>query len=77
MFLRPHILEALESHTAHLSRIIVSHRLSAVQNAQEILVLRDGTIAERGNHAALLAQNGWYAETWRYQQLTAGRELQA
>ncbi|MFM7274603.1 MAG: ATP-binding cassette domain-containing protein [Gammaproteobacteria bacterium] len=66
-----HILSALEQHTGHLSRVIVSHRLSAVKDAGEILVLQDGRIAERGTHATLLAREGWYAETWRYQQLAA------
>ncbi|MCG3171348.1 MAG: putative multidrug resistance ABC transporter ATP-binding/permease protein YheI [Pseudomonadales bacterium] len=65
------ILGALERHTRHLGRVIVSHRLSAVQAADEILVLRDGRVAERGTHAALLAADGWYAQTWRYQQLAA------
>lgn len=69
-----HILGELERHTAHLSRVIVSHRLSAVQEADEILVLREGTVTERGTHAALLELGGWYAETWRYQQLAAGAE---
>ena len=44
--------------------IIISHRLSAVQHADEILVLRQGTIAERGSHASLLAQGGIYAGQW-------------
>jgi len=65
------ILGALERSTRHLSRVVVSHRLSAIRNAGEILVLRDGRIAERGTHASLLAAGGWYAETWRYQQLEA------
>jgi ATP-binding cassette, subfamily B, multidrug efflux pump len=65
------ILGELERHTRHLSRVVVSHRLSAVQSADEILVLREGRVAERGTHAALLAAGGWYAQTWRYQQLAA------
>ncbi len=68
------ILGELERHTRHLSRVIVSHRLSAVQSADEILVLREGRVAERGTHAALLAGAGWYAQTWRYQQLAASVE---
>jgi ABC-type multidrug transport system fused ATPase/permease subunit len=71
------ILGELERHTRHLSRVIVSHRLSAVQSAEEILVLRDGIVAERGTHTALLAAGGWYAQTWRYQQLAASVEQQA
>lgn len=65
------ILAALERDTRHLSRVIVSHRLSAVRDADEILVLDDGRVRERGTHAALLAAGGWYADTWRYQQLAA------
>jgi ATP-binding cassette subfamily B multidrug efflux pump len=51
--------------------IIVSHRLSTVADADETIVLRDGHLAERGSHAALVAGNGWYARQWRYQQLEA------
>jgi ATP-binding cassette subfamily B multidrug efflux pump len=51
--------------------IIVSHRLSTVADADETIVLREGHLAERGSHAALVAGNGWYARQWRYQQLEA------
>jgi len=51
--------------------VIVSHRLSAVADADHTVVLRDGAVAEQGDHAALLARQGWYARQWRYQQLEA------
>ena len=51
--------------------IIASHRLSAVADADQILVLRDGRVSESGSHQQLLQQNGWYAAQWRYQQLEA------
>lgn len=38
-------------------------------SADLILVLKDGKIVERGTHDQLLAQNGWYAEMWRKQEL--------
>ena len=53
------------------SVIIVSHRLSAVVDADHIAVLRSGQITEQGTHAELLALGGWYAAQWRYQQLEA------
>ncbi len=47
--------------------IIISHRISSIQHADEILVLSDGKIAERGTHAELLVQNGSYAELYQQQ----------
>ena len=46
---------------------IVAHRLSTIQNADRILVMKDGTIIEQGNHEELLAQNGFYAELYNSQ----------
>jgi len=54
--------------------IIVSHRLSAVADADHIIVLKAGRIAEQGSHDDLLQVNGWYASQWRYQQLEASLE---
>lgn len=54
--------------------IVLSHRLSAVADADMIIVLKAGSIAERGSHGELLNINGWYAAQWRYQQLEASLE---
>ncbi len=46
------------------SLVIISHRLSAVKNCDEILVLQEGRIVERGLHHQLLANKAWYYEQW-------------
>lgn len=48
--------------------LVIAHRLSTVMNADEILVLDDGRIIERGTHSDLLAQRGAYAQMWALQQ---------
>ena len=51
--------------------IISAHRLSALTEASEILVMQHGHIAQRGRNEALAAQPGWYRDMYRYQQLEA------
>jgi ATP-binding cassette subfamily B protein/ATP-binding cassette subfamily C protein/ATP-binding cassette subfamily B multidrug efflux pump len=62
-----HLREARRGRTV----IIVSHRLSAVADADHIAVLKQGRITERGTHRDLVDHDGWYASQWRYQQLEA------
>ena len=58
----------LQSVAENKTTLVIAHRLSTVVDAHEILVMNAGRIVERGNHAALLAANGRYAEMWALQQ---------
>ena len=61
----------IQSSLAELSKgrttLVVAHRLSTVKNADEILVVTDGVIAERGTHEEVVEKGGLYAELYRYQ----------
>lgn len=65
------ILAHLRGERTARTAIIVSHRLSAVADADWIVVIRDGRVTERGTHDELVAAGGWYAAQWKYQQLEA------
>src|SRR4029077_16812823 len=56
--------EVAENHTT----LMIAHRLSTVIHADEILVIDDGRIVERGNHAQLIAHDGMYAAMWQREQ---------
>jgi ATP-binding cassette subfamily B protein len=51
--------------------LVIAHRLSTIVNADEILVLSDGEIIERGTHSELVAAEGTYADMWRRQKEAA------
>lgn len=61
------IQSALDKLMAGRTSFIIAHRLSTIQNADMILVLKDGDIAETGRHDELLAMNGVYADLYRSQ----------
>lgn len=62
------MLSAMERSGKTPTVIIVSHRLSALRNADQIVVLDKGTIVDRGTHAELIERPGIYQETWQFQQ---------
>ena len=63
------ILGHLKKHFGQRTIVIVSHRVSAVQEADQIVVLDEGRIVERGNHTSLLSDDGYYAALYHKQLL--------
>ena len=63
------LLQSLRTASRGRTTIIVAHRLSSVMECDQIVVMEEGRIVERGTHATLLQQPGWYAETWTRQRL--------
>ncbi|MCB5203371.1 ABC transporter ATP-binding protein/permease [Neorhizobium sp. T786] len=70
------IQTALDVVSENRTTLVIAHRLSTVINADEIIVLRDGKIAERGTHAALLSAGGLYASMWNRQREATQAEEQ-
>ncbi|AQM66697.1 putative multidrug resistance ABC transporter ATP-binding/permease protein YheI [Vibrio campbellii] len=68
------ILKSLETYYREQSLIVIAHRLTALEAAEEIVVLNHGHIAERGQHGTLLERQGWYAEMYQYQKLEQAME---
>jgi ATP-binding cassette, subfamily B, multidrug efflux pump len=63
------ILRRLDAILRQRTTVLISHRVSTVQHADQIVVLRDGRIVERGTHAELLAHGGYYADLYQKQLL--------
>lgn len=61
------VQEALEAAARGRTTIVVAHRLSTIAGADQIVVLKEGRVAEIGRHAELVARGGEYAELWRRQ----------
>ena len=66
---------ALDNASANRTTVVIAHRLSTVVDADEIIVLNDGRVSERGSHASLLASGGVYAGMWLLQAEEAEAEL--
>jgi len=64
------IQEALERLMTNRTSFVIAHRLSTIRDADQILVLRQGEIIERGTHAELIEQNGLYSRLARIQNTT-------
>jgi ATP-binding cassette subfamily B protein len=62
------ILQALRELAKHHTSVVIAHRLSTITDADKILVLQQGAVAEAGTHQELLAQQGLYAQLWAKQQ---------
>ncbi|MEV4109853.1 ABC transporter ATP-binding protein [Nonomuraea sp. NPDC049695] len=62
-----HVHRTIHEQTAGTTRLLISHRLNAVRMADQIVVVDDGRIIERGSHDSLMRENGRYAELFRSQ----------
>ncbi len=78
---RPRVLQdiaqALQTVSARRTTLVIAHRLSTVVDADEILVLADGLVVERGTHAELLSRGGTYSHMWRLQSEEAALPAEA
>ncbi len=70
------ILSAMERVRGDYTSLVIAHRLSTIVDADQILVLRDGVIVEKGTHQQLLNLNGEYAHLWSLQNGSQQQKLQ-
>jgi ATP-binding cassette subfamily B protein len=71
------IQETLQRVERGRTSIVIAHRLSTIVDADQIVVLDNGRVAERGTHSQLLRRGGLYAEMWARQQNEGEEERQA
>jgi len=67
-----YVQQAMEKVMAGRTTIVIAHRLSTIEKADQILVLKDGLVAEQGTHGGLMASGGLYAQFQRYSVQTQG-----
>ena len=70
------IVQSIKQNRSNKTTIISAHRLSSVMHADEIIVVDQGRITERGNHDELIAIGGWYREMFEHQQLEASETFE-
>ena len=61
------VQEALDRLGSERTVLVIAHRLGTIRNADNIIVLKDGMVAEQGTHDGLLEKDGIYAEMWNKQ----------
>ena len=61
------VQQALDRLGEHRTVLVIAHRLGTIRNADNIVVLKDGKVAEQGTHDGLMARNGVYADMWNMQ----------
>ena len=66
-FTENEIQSAFDSLMENRTSFVVAHRLSTIYNADVILVMKDGHIIEKGNHAELMKKNGFYSKLYNAQ----------